>query len=276
MTRTIGSGDRGQPARHPLKVERPSVDQAQVRLSIKVADYAARAVPRRMALRIQRSTSLTKMVRGTFAAFVPDAFEAVEVAAGPLAGTRLVLDLQREKHLWAGTFEPWVQQTITDHLRRNGVAWDVGAHVGYHALLMHRICGPGRVVAVEPDLALVDRLEANCRLNHALGLVVVAAAAAPQRASGMVTLDSLLERHEPPHLVKIDVSGAEADALSGARKLLTVVRPLVLVELHGAAGLHALELLHDAGYRTRAIDRPDDVIGALRSGHDRHVLAEPA
>ncbi len=46
-----------------------------------------------------------------------------------------------------------------------------------------------------------------------------------------VSLDWLLERRKPPALVKIDVEGAETAVLCGATKLLTAVRPIVIIEV---------------------------------------------
>jgi FkbM family methyltransferase len=272
-----------------------------MRLSVRVFDYAARAVPRRVALRIRRSSGLTRVVRGTINAVAPPDFQEVEVASGPLAGARMLLDLKREKGFWAGTYEPWVQQAIEDHLPAGGVGWDVGAFVGYHTLLMHRLCGPGRVVAVECDPDSRDRLETNLRLNHALGVHVFNGAAGPSEGTvslvrrrdpcansvtseaiagalpvRVAPLDLLLEHYPAPSLVKIDIEGGEADALAGSPEILLEVRPVLIVQLHKSAGIAALDLLHAAGFRTRAIDRPDDVVAELRVGGTRHVLAEPA
>jgi len=163
-----------------------------VRLSVRVADYAARAVPRSVALRVRRSAGLTRIVRGTLNAVVPADLEQVEVAAGPVAGARMLLDLRREKSYWAGTYEPWVQDSVVEVLRDGGVAWDVGAYIGYHTVLFHRLCGPQRVVALEPNPDSRERLEANLAVNHALGVEVIDAA-----ASGAAGTGSLVRHRDP-------------------------------------------------------------------------------
>jgi FkbM family methyltransferase len=243
---------------------------------------------------------LTRLVRGTLNAVVPDDLSEVEVAAGPVAGARMLLDLHREKSFWAGTYEPWVQETIGDLLTDGGAAWDVGAHVGYHTLLFHRLCGPQRVVAIEPNPTTRDRLEANLRLNHVLGVNVVAGAAWACAGTGsmvhrrdpaedaatneiipgaevirLLALDDLLDCLAWPGVVKMDIEGGEAGALAGATKLLHDVRPHFIVELHKRAGIQAISTLRAAGYTVRAIDRTNSVTDELRAGGTRHILATP-
>jgi len=249
---------------------------------------------------VRRSAGLTRIVRGTLNAVVPTDFENVEVAAGPVAGARMLLDLRREKSYWAGTYEPWVQDTLAALLAEGGVAWDVGAYIGYHTLLFYRLCGPQRVVAVEPNAESRERLEANLAVNHALGVHVIDAAVSDHAGGGslilhrdpvetevtsdvlrgatavrLVTLDALLDSCPIPHVVKLDVEGSEAPALRAAKRLLHEVRPTLVVEVHKTAGIEALAALRDAGYRVRAIDRTSDVVNELRRGGTRHVIAEP-
>ncbi len=41
-------------------------------------------------------------------------------------------------------------------------------------------------------------------------------------------------RYGPPNLLKMDIEGAEVDALRGATKVLKNARPIWLIELHGS------------------------------------------
>ncbi|MEY2442412.1 MAG: hypothetical protein QOJ46_1838, partial [bacterium] len=51
-----------------------------------------------------------------------------------------------------GTHEIQVQQAIVRSVRPGDHVWDVGANIGYLALVAARIVGPtGRVVAIEPE-----------------------------------------------------------------------------------------------------------------------------
>ncbi len=91
------------------------------------------------------------------------------VSAGPGAGLRLFLDTERggrwAQETAAGQFDPWLSE-IAASLRPR-VAWDVGAHVGYHASILAAM-GTGQVEAFEPNPANLRRLRRHLGLNPAL------------------------------------------------------------------------------------------------------------
>ena len=47
-----------------------------------------------------------------------------------------------------------------------------------------------------------------------------------------ITLDWLLEQGSAPDVLKIDVEGAEINVLRGAKRVLSEMRPVVLVEVY--------------------------------------------
>jgi FkbM family methyltransferase len=168
------------------------------------------------------------------------------------------------------------------------VLFDLGAHYGAFSLAALHFGGPGaRAVAVEPSPTAVRMLERQARLNDVADRLVVIRAAATERegeislvAAGViaagyyvppaphhsrserirvrgVSVDGLCARTglHPTHL-KIDVEGAEAAVLRGARDTLTsAAPPLVFLELHsdlirhrGGDPAESLQLLHEVGY----------------------------
>ena len=64
-----------------------------------------------------------------------------------------------------------------------------------------------------------------------------------------VTLDELLNHFPPPKVLKIDVEGAELDALRGARGLLSVARPRIYCEVAGRTAEEVTSILHSHKYR---------------------------
>jgi FkbM family methyltransferase len=171
-----------------------------------------------------------------------------------------------------GTHDREVQYALSRLLRPGIIAYDIGANVGFTALLAARQVGAaGRVICFEPLCANADQIEHNARLNRfeqievrrmALGAADgeaefqlsesptwgrLAQCGSPPRPSGAIRvptrrLDSLIADGLPlPAFIKMDVEGAEADVITGARDLLCAARPILVIELH-----HTQQAVHDA------------------------------
>jgi FkbM family methyltransferase len=228
----------------------------------------------------------------------PDEVAPIKIAAGPLAGMSLQLDLRTEKDLWLGTYEPALLEAI-DHFASPGqTVFDVGANIGYISLALAKAVGQsGCVVAFEPLPANLARLRSNMALNPAGRRVEVVGAAVGAQAAqelfmvhesgGMgklqasqgrnaeyettltvevVTLDDWIAESDgpPPELIKIDVEGGEAAVLEGMSSTLTNDRPPVLIELHGPeAAEAALEILASAGYSLHSMHKGYPEIGKV-------------
>jgi FkbM family methyltransferase len=226
---------------------------------------------------------------------VPEGITPVTIAAGDLAGARLLLDLHVDKDLWLGTYEPDMQRAVRDLARPGMTVYDLGANIGYTTLLFAKVVGEtGRVLAVEPLPANVARLRAAVELNHMQGRVtVVERAIGPRRgretflvhrspgmgrleqATGraesfqdaveveVASVDDLLyaEGFPPPHLVKMDLEGGEGRALEGMGRLLRDVKPILLIEVHGRiAAKETWARLATAGYTVRDLGRGRRVV----------------
>lgn len=161
-------------------------------------------------------------------------------------------------------------------------AFDVGANIGMYSVALGRVVGrDGLVVAVEPDGTNVSRLRDNLTLNSIANVRVVEAVAgdrdevvklhlADDRAYNSVVgiegghvvvettavqsvrLDRVWDDLGRPAVsfVKIDVEGAEASVLRGARAMITSTHPSLLVEAIDEARLALLRSeLEPLGYR---------------------------
>lgn len=203
------------------------------------------------------------------------------------------------RQLLRGELEVPVQEALRRTLPPGGVLWDVGANVGFFALLGARL--GARVVAWEPvaevaglarEAALRSGFDAQVEVRaEAVGatdgeqeLLVAADAswshlAARGNAAGttnrwvpVTTLDAALgTAGPPPDVVKLDVEGSEADVLRGARELLTRIRPALVIELHDTA-TEVCDLLEAAGYAAERLD----AAGAPRAAPAHaHLLVRP-
>jgi FkbM family methyltransferase len=252
----------------------------------------AGSLPHSVVSRLYGSPGVTGIIRRAMNAVLPAELCETEVVAGPLAGTRLLVYPRSELSFISGLWEFWVQDALVAHLEPGDVAWDVGAYIGYFTLLMRQRCGPGNVVALEPDPWNRARMERILEMNRIGGIEIIpeavgasdgtvrltrheehpamtGAAESGNLSVPQTTLDSLAARLGPPHLIKMDVEGAEAEILRAAPHMVEEVRPVWMLELHGQAGQEAVRILAAAGYRVRWLNRLES------RTHQEHILAEP-
>ncbi|WP_320668564.1 FkbM family methyltransferase [Patulibacter defluvii] len=222
----------------------------------------------------------------------------IQVAAGPAVGGLLPTGLLTVDHAQAGllvrgSVEPPFAEALRRHLPAGGAFWDVGANLGYFALLGARLGGEGtQVVAVDPvpaharsvvEIAALNRLSdihalqlAAWREPGEVELVLPAdgawahlAATVAGRAPGdrltvqAIALDALLDPAlglRPPDVVKIDVEGAELGVLAGLERTVAAHRPVLLVETHDTADPVAAWAA-EHGYRVENLERPAPIAG---------------
>ena len=190
------------------------------------------------------------------------------------------------------SYEPNVTAAFRRLVRPGMTVVDVGANVGYYALLASQLVGPeGRVIAIEPyaensRLILLTALVNGCS-NIDLRPVAVDAAAGwayyathvgsdggvlPADADslrggrGVVVptfrLDELL-RDTPVDFIKLDVEGAEARVVRGAEQTIVRHLPIVTTELSRemlervsqTQAEDYLDWFCDLGYRLYLLDR---------------------
>jgi FkbM family methyltransferase len=182
-------------------------------------------------------------------------------------GFTMKLDLwdaeQLKIYFYGHYHERYEASLVRRLLERGEVFWDIGANVGYFSLVAaSALNNHGQVVAFEPGSSAYARLCENIALNPFTNIktyeVAVAAAAgeavlylagdtadssanlySPGQAQTRrelcktVSLDHFLEEQglPAPHLIKMDVEGAEYAALEGARRLIGQHLPLLLMEM---------------------------------------------
>jgi FkbM family methyltransferase len=136
-------------------------------------------------------------------------------------------------------------------VKKGMVVIDAGAHVGYFTLIAARQVGPeGKVYAFEPEPQTYALLLKNIELNGYRNIVAMQKAVSGKRASALLflgtpdtgthslynqrgtpcasiilettSLDDFAEAQVWPRvdLIKLDIEGAEWDALDGAKRLL--------------------------------------------------------
>jgi FkbM family methyltransferase len=220
---------------------------------------------------------------------------------GPLKGYRMRVDWGQHRSFIYGTWEPEVLDAIRRVVAPGMTVLDIGAQSGFYTLFLSKLVGPeGTVVAFEPLPANFRLLEENIQLNRAGNVVLRREAVAAQ--SGEASLEFLddhshrtlvagplqtgesvgafkapavslddwtLASGSAVHFVKMDVEGAEADVLRGARRVLETQRPRLVIEIHGCDSMATspvVSMLDQLGYRIERLGQASDC---------SHILAVP-
>jgi len=184
-----------------------------------------------------------------------------------------------------------VQKIITEEM----TIIDIGANIGYYALLESQLAQKGHVFAIEPVLGNYTTLIKNIALNNcnnistynfAIGNIdgnldmyiydkcnwssftkipegnIIATRKVP-----IFTLDSFIESHLPrnPHFIRMDVEGFEYEIVMGMQKTLKTAIPLILcIEMHphlmsGEKVAAIIKIMKDNGFRVNSIFNEIDV-----------------
>jgi FkbM family methyltransferase len=184
-------------------------------------------------------------------------------------GKRIEFKLKRDPHSMTdvaiinqlqhyGVCEPEVVQIMTRAVRPGDVVVDGGANVGFFTLLLARLVGEkGEVYAYEPSAKNCDRLTASNIASGKLPWIKLfqrvlwsrkdkiilnlspdngqhsVGAVAGMTGSVVVDTTVLDEIPAAPRLIKLDIEGAEEQALRGAaRHLAAQACPYVIIELN--------------------------------------------
>jgi len=195
---------------------------------------------------------------------------------GPCSGLQFRVFPEYSLGFALGRRERDEMRLMMKHIRPGDIVYDLGANYGMHTLLMARLVGPeGSVFAFEPQPKVFAQMSENIRLNEFEWVTPVCSAVSDRGGQGTfvlsasaatghlgtpleagisietIALDDFVFRrgNMRPTFIKIDIEGAEAAALTGARRLLKEFHPTLLIELHTPEQDRQVgRILNDFGY----------------------------
>jgi FkbM family methyltransferase len=229
---------------------------------------------------------------------------STRVVGGLGHGLRLPLAHIPLSHAHAGAMpRGWleidVQEAIKRLLAQGDVFYDIGANIGFFALVGARQVGPdGAAYAFEPVPDNAQAIREGAKLNGLPNLEVIEGAVGSRAGRDrlllvedlswshlesqggwhpgtvdtleveVVTIDELVRsgRIRPPDLVKIDVEGAEVDVLRGMRATIEEHQPAIVCELHGTAP-EFLETMEALGYASENLGAKQSLLEAPPPAH---------
>ncbi|MCA9958277.1 MAG: FkbM family methyltransferase [Anaerolineales bacterium] len=209
--------------------------------------------------------------------------QLVKIKRGPIAGYSWRHYQCYQPWMALGSYEPDVANFIFSRLQPSQCFFDVGANAGYFTLIGAKKVGPkGKVIAFDPVPQNVKTIQEQVALNDLKGFCWIESLAissfngktkltipdrnanahltnieAPHVKSSnhsiieveCVTLDDYITNHESPDFIKVDIEGAEVEALRGAVKLMRKA-PEWLITAHSAElADEVVDLLKAANYQ---------------------------
>ena len=192
----------------------------------------------------------------------------------------------------AGRFEPFMSRLYKESVTMNSTVLDIGACFGYYTLLAAK--AGAKVYAFEPDLEVFHYLTANIQKNNFAEAVVAISKAVSNKAGTMsffvheddrsqnslfddaghgrivrqietLSLDEFLPEGLPVDVIKMDIEGAELQALAGMEKTLShpckttlfIECNPVSLRLGGSSPGALLRRLENFGFRVWIIDEQE-------------------
>jgi len=200
------------------------------------------------------------------------------ILQGPLKGKKWIKG-SSINGCWLGTYELDKQVLFSKYLKSGMMVYDVGANVGYYSLLASLVIGmEGKVFSFEPLPENISYLKKHIELNNLKNVKVIDRAVndkfsklrftfGDNRSAGHISnegeieiettsLDEFIKEGNPlPDLIKMDIEGAEYDALVGAKELVKTKKPVIFLATHSnELRAKCLKLLTDHGYTISSID----------------------
>lgn len=227
-----------------------------------------------LAHHLRYNGKLGKLARGPLA-LVPKGM-TIPILSGANRNMRWINGAGPSRACWLGHYESDHLQALPKLVLPGSIAYDVGANAGFYTLALSKLVGPaGHVFAFEPEATNVHFLRRHLELNLLTNVTIIQAAvnggndlvgfegaAAGGSIGGRsshylvpsISLDEFARNHPAPQFIKMDIEGAEFEALRGASDLLQLGPAICLAVHTRQLNDECRNLLADRGYRFLSFD----------------------
>lgn len=214
-------------------------------------------------------------------------------------------DLAVGKCIQQGSYEPDVTNVFRKFVKPGMNVIDLGANIGYFTMLSATLVGAtGTVLAVEPNHRNVKLMEASRRVNNFENITIAQVAAGretgilvlnPSHSNGLtsdlsaninavlgaetvpsIRVEALVPQERRIDFIKVDVEGAEFNALFGCYEIIKRDRPVIVSEfspdlmpgISHVTGPEYLKWLADLGYQLGVVEKEDGSISDFGTNLD--------
>ncbi|MBA2527101.1 MAG: FkbM family methyltransferase [Pyrinomonadaceae bacterium] len=173
-------------------------------------------------------------------------------------GHKMFLDPRDHLNLFSnGIYEPFETEIVKTEIRKGDIVLDIGANIGYYTLIFANLVGPeGKVFAFEPDARNFALLEKNVEANGYHNVILVNKAVSNKNGKIRLYLsddigdhrtydpgdgrkfgeieairldDYFMQGSSRVNFIKMDIQGAEWDAIQGMNLLLQKNKDLKVI-----------------------------------------------
>lgn len=238
---------------------------------------------------LKRSRQLTAVYQAAYRQVKPSGMVEIELPGYKLAISATDSSIAYNL-LTLGAYEPFESSLFLNAVAGGGNVLDIGAHVGYYALMAATaLRGKGVVWAFEPHPANYELLTSNIRHNGLDNVLTANVAVSDHTGSArlylaqdgntgghslapkseqsksvevaLIHLDDVIPSGANISVIKMDTEGAEIDVFRGMRRILAENNPVLFTEFFPAALMRAghhpeeyLRELRSAGFDISIID----------------------
>ncbi|MFM7725064.1 MAG: hypothetical protein ACKO7B_00040 [Flavobacteriales bacterium] len=131
--------------------------------------------------------------------------------------------------------EPQVVKWFERNLNATDVIYDIGAHMGYYAVVASKMAPGVEFHAFEANWFIAHYLKLNKQLHDTTGSWhIVEKFVGKENKKGFVVVDQYIQSRKPSSIFFMDVDGEEINVLNGAKQLLEKGNCTFLIEVHPA------------------------------------------
>jgi hypothetical protein len=215
---------------------------------------------------------LLSLLRAGKNAVVPKGKDFRRLPFGPAAGCVMKVDFHHGFQMYLGIYERELWRHFKRLVRPGYNSFDVGGQGGYYALLLAKMSS-GQVVSFECDKGAADEMRDTFARNSYRIATIEAFVGDTVADPGTTTLDAVAAQTFVPDFIKMDIEGAEHQALLGASAILSGRKPSLIIEVHGRdIEDECRKILVSYGYTPEVVDQRQFLKEVRPLAHNRWLV----